>query len=92
MAGTTTNKSCVTTGWTLLADTVTGAWVQMHGVGFVRIHVGAGDPGVGSEVGIILDGADLSTIPLTGLASGFDQVWGRAINNAEVVTVLTTGG
>lgn len=92
MAGTTTNKSCVTTGWVLLAEDVTGAWVQMQGLGFVRIHVGADDPGAESEVGVIIDGTDLTTIPLTGLESGVDEVWGRAIGQNEIVTVLTTGG
>jgi len=92
MAGTTTNKNCVTTGWILLAENVTAAWVQMQGVGHVRVHVGAADPGAGSEVGVIIDGTNLSTIPLVGLESGVDQVWGRAMNNAETVAVLTTGG
>lgn len=94
MAGATTTKNCVTTGWVLLAENVTGCIVQLGGKGYCRIAVAADDPGAGSEVGIMIssDENGVNTLPLTGLESGVDEVWGRAVGQNEIVTVLTTGG
>jgi hypothetical protein len=91
MSGTTSTKDCVTTGWVLLAENVTGCIVQMGGQGYVRVAVAADDPGAESEIGIVIDGKMLTTLPLTGLESGVDEVWGRAIGQVETVTVLTSG-
>lgn len=91
MPTTTVEVALNSAGWTLLAENVVDALVQMKDESKpFRVYVGAADPGAGVIDGVVLSNAAITTLPLPNLTSGTDQVYGRAIGADALATVLRT--
>jgi hypothetical protein len=93
MATTTSEVSCGSSDWTVLASGATAAFVQLANDGPLLVAVAASKPSAGSVVGARLVKGGTDAIHLTGLASGTDIVYGKALvdGQTEVATVIKTG-
>lgn len=88
MPGAVSEATVTDADWGVVAQNITDAIVQMRNSKAVRIAVAAAPPAAGNNDGIVLSRQDITTLPLTGLTSGTDIVYGKAIKGTAILSVL----
>ncbi len=79
-------RVALTTTWSTIGTSKTGAFTQNLGPGLVLVAFAATIPAAGTTVGFLLQAGDYA--PVTGLAA--TSVFARAIDEASDIEVLTT--